>query len=112
MFKQLFTLYFLQTQPKKAKPYILKRGQYFVTGMQRSWIFLLLLASSWLLPIASGQEDPLKSCFCQLEGVLEDCPCEAATVDAFNQKIHQQLSPLLHHPYFRYFQVCMQSILS
>ena len=51
--------------------------------------------------------DPINSCFCQLEGVLEDCPCEAATVDDFNQKLRHQLSPLLHHPYFRYFQVCL-----
>ena len=79
--------------------------------MQRPWLCLLLLTAS-LWSIAGGQldspgqgEDPIKSCFCQLEGVLEDCPCQAATVDAFNQNIHQQLSPLLHHPYFRYFQV-------
>jgi len=79
--------------------------------MQRPWFCVLLLTASWL-SIAGGQfgsagqeEDPINSCFCQLEGVLEDCPCEAATVDAFNQNIHQQLSSLLHHPYFRYFQV-------
>jgi len=79
--------------------------------MQRTLLCLFLLTAFWL-SIAGGQlgspgqkEDPVKSCFCQLEGVLEDCPCEAATVDAFNQNIHQQLAPLLHHPYFRYFQV-------
>lgn len=79
--------------------------------MQRPWLCILLLTAFWL-SIAGGQlgspgqkEDPIKSCFCQLEGVLEDCPCEAAAVDAFNQNIHQQLSPLLNHPYFRYFQV-------
>jgi len=79
--------------------------------MQRTLLCLFLLTAFWL-SIAGGQlgspgqkEDPVKSCFCQLEGVLEDCPCEAATVDAFNKNIHKQLSPLLHHPYFRYFQV-------
>ena len=66
---------------------------------------LLSIAGGQLDP-AGQEEDPIKSCFCQLEGVLEDCPCEAAKVDAFNQDIQQQLSPLLNQPYFRYFQVC------
>jgi len=77
--------------------------------MSRSWRFLFLVAAFLLSLVGSESDpkgsDPINSCFCQLEGVLEDCPCEAATVDNFNQKLRLQLSPLLHHPYFRYFQV-------
>ena len=105
--------YWLQTRwPKKSEVSNLKKQWAKVTEMQSPWFCLLLMTAS-LLSIAGGQldpagqeEDPIKSCFCQLEGVLEDCPCEAAKVDAFNQDIQQQLSPLLHQPYFRYFQVC------
>ena len=77
--------------------------------MSRFWTLLFLVAACVLSFVGSESypkgSDPINSCFCQLEGVLEDCPCEAATVDVFNQKLRHQLSPLLHHPYFRYFQV-------
>ena len=77
--------------------------------MSRFWTLLFLVAACLLSFVGSESDikgsDPINSCFCQLEGVLEDCPCEAATVDDFNQKMRHQLSPLLHHPYFRYFQV-------
>ena len=79
--------------------------------MSRFWTLLFLVAACLLSFVGSESDikgsDPINSCFCQLEGVLEDCPCEAATVDNFNQKLRLQLSPLLHHPYFRYFQVCL-----
>ena len=78
-------------------------------AMSRFWTLLFLVAACVLSFVGSESDpkgsDPINSCFCQLKGVLEDCPCEAATVDDFNQKLRHQLSPLLHHPYFRYFQV-------
>ena len=62
--------------------------------MSRFWTLLFLVAACVLSFVGSESDpkgsDPINSCFCQLEGVLEDCPCEAATVDDFNQKLARQ----------------------
>lgn len=45
------------------------------------------------------------SCFCKLSGVLEDCACNADTIDQFNAQLRPNLIKLLETDYFRYFQV-------
>jgi len=57
--------------------------------------------------VASVTKAPVSenSCFCKLEGVLEDCPCTAVTIDQFNSQLHTNLLRLLETEYFRYFQV-------
>merc|ERR1719308_388523 len=57
--------------------------------------------------MASGTKAPVSenSCFCKLEGILEDCPCTAVTIDQFNSQLHTNLLRLLETEYFRYFQV-------
>ncbi|CAL8080814.1 unnamed protein product [Orchesella dallaii] len=49
-----------------------------------------------------------ESCFCQLQGTIDDCTCQidTETVDQFNNyKVYPRLSSLLSKDYFRYFQV-------
>lgn len=57
------------------------------------------------LALCAQQQADLASCFCQLDGVLEDCPCQAATIDTYNSVLRPQLLPILSSYYFRYFQV-------
>lgn len=72
-----------------------------------------LLLSLWLPVSLAGQSQasldhllPLSDkCFCQLDGVIDDCSCKVDTVDDFNnQKIYPRLKSLMAKDYFRYFQ--------
>eukprot|EP00092_Neocalanus_flemingeri_P001376 GFUD01001468.1.p1 GENE.GFUD01001468.1~~GFUD01001468.1.p1 ORF type:complete len:474 (-),score=69.20 GFUD01001468.1:201-1622(-) len=56
-------------------------------------------------PTENAIKNTANSCFCKLDGVLEDCPCTAVTIDQFNSKFHPSLLKLLETDYFRYFQV-------
>jgi len=82
-----------------------------------SHLVLLLLAdqsqqTKTSFGIFSGQHQPespslplSEKCFCQLDGVIDDCSCKVDTVDDFNnKKIYPRLKSLLAKDYFRYFQ--------
>lgn len=46
------------------------------------------------------------SCFCQLQGKVDDCLCNIDTIDQFNNyKIYPILKSLLQKDYFRFFKV-------
>jgi len=56
--------------------------------------------------VTAGRDSATEnSCFCKLSGVLEDCACNAVTIDQFNAQLHPNLIKLLETDYFRYFQV-------
>lgn len=47
-----------------------------------------------------------ESCFCQLQGMVDDCQCNIDTIDHFNNyKIYPVLNSLLQKDYFRFFKV-------
>lgn len=49
------------------------------------------------------------TCFCQLQGKVDDCSCNIDTVDYYNNaKIYPRLASLLHKDYFRFFKVNLQ----
>lgn len=48
------------------------------------------------------------SCFCKLQGEIDDCSCEIESVDSFNNnKVIPLLDDLLQRDYFRYYKVNM-----
>ncbi|XP_034253391.1 ero1-like protein isoform X1 [Thrips palmi] len=50
--------------------------------------------------------DASQSCFCKLEGQIDDCSCNVDTVDHFNNmKIFPRLQSLLSADYFRFYKV-------
>ena len=56
-------------------------------------------------PKANKKDDADSTCFCKLEGKIDDCFCDIHTVDYFNNmKIFPRLQSLLAKPYFKYFQ--------
>jgi len=62
-----------------------------------------------VLVVSTTLADDKSPCFCNLQGVLDDCPCTAQTLDVFNsQQIHKPLMELLKTYYFRYFQVAFK----
>jgi len=74
------------------------------TSVRMWWRSFFILSLLTLGTYHQKQAD-LASCFCQLDGVLEDCPCQANTIDTFNSMLRPHLLPILNSYYFRYFQV-------
>ena len=53
-----------------------------------------------MLKLVSGEEPT--GCFCSVYGnTLEDCACDAGTIDDFNDGIHEDLMKILKDDYFR-----------
>jgi len=47
-----------------------------------------------------------ESCFCQLQGEIDDCSCKVEMLDSFNNvKFFPRLKSLLERDYFRYYKV-------
>lgn len=71
------------------------------------WITLSLLLCYRAIATDSGIDAVSDdSCFCKLEGEVDDCLCSVASIDSLNNnKIFPRLQSLLTKNYFRYFKV-------
>lgn len=78
----------------------------FVTVLSiASFCFLLTFTHVGSFQNLSKQKSG-DNCFCKLEGRIDDCSCEAETVDHFNNaKIFPRLRSLLVKDYFRFYKV-------
>lgn len=53
-----------------------------------------------------GDNGGLGTCFCQLQGKVDDCSCTIDTIDSFNNfHVYPILNSLLQKDYFRFFKV-------
>lgn len=74
--------------------------------MVRHSVALLLLVVT--IGASSRNKDGVSkdSCFCLLQGKVDDCACNIDTIDHFNNfKVHPILKSLLQKDYFRFFKV-------
>ncbi|CAG0902005.1 unnamed protein product [Cyprideis torosa] len=57
-------------------------------------------------PFLSRDQPSSESCFCQLEGEIDDCGCDFDSVDEYNNhKLFPRLQSILEKDYFRFYQV-------
>jgi len=77
-------------------------GRYFFLVL----LFVLSLTSSEdQVSDIKPEEVTQKFSSCNLDGVLEDCPCTVETIEKFNYNFNPSLLKLLETDYFRYFEV-------
>ncbi|XP_061183412.1 ERO1-like protein beta [Saccostrea echinata] len=73
-------------------------------------LLIKVLIFSAILPLLSfaknGSKSQSNSCFCKLQGEVDDCSCKVENLDSLNnKKIYPILKSLLQRDYFRYFKV-------
>ncbi|XP_030854620.1 ERO1-like protein alpha [Strongylocentrotus purpuratus] len=71
-----------------------------------SVICLLCLCSSTFSGNAKKNNNDVHRCFCELNGVVDDCTCKVESVSEFNNiRLFPPLNSLLNKNYFKFFKV-------
>lgn len=84
-----------------------------MAGTSLSHVLLILLVGNLVtfhgtVSATPGYVTGEESCFCKLQGEIDDCSCIVENVDSFNnEKVFPLLDALLHKDYFRYYKVNM-----
>ena len=64
---------------------------------------LLYVAAQGELPTAATTVD--EQCFCAITGEIEDCSCDAETLESINRKLFHTLQALVKTDFFKYYKV-------